>query len=100
MKKNRTLFGVMAVMATLSFAPASGALAEEIKIPVGSQAARDQGQFPASGLTQASVRTKWGNPTEVRGPVGEPPITQWIYPDFIVYFEGNRVIHTVLKPEH
>lgn len=26
-----------------------------------------------------------------------PPITRWIYPGYVVYFEYNYVVHTVLK---
>ncbi|MGA9855947.1 MAG: hypothetical protein WBR29_11800 [Gammaproteobacteria bacterium] len=26
-----------------------------------------------------------------------PPITRWVYPNYVVYFEYNIVIHTVLK---
>ena len=36
-------------------------------------------------------------PQDIKGPVGEPPISQWHYQDFVVYFEGNRVIHAVVK---
>lgn len=97
MRNNKTLFGVLALVAALSFAPASGVLAEELRTPVGSQAERNQGNYPTTGLSQSSVRAKWGNPMEVRGPVGDPPITQWHYQDFVVYFENDLVLHTVLK---
>ncbi|MCG7199383.1 hypothetical protein MD273_06565 [Marinobacter pelagius] len=97
MRNNKTLFGVLAVTAALSFAPASGVLADELRTPVGSQADRNQGNYPKAGLSQTSVREKWGNPMDVRGPVGEPPITQWHYQDFVVYFENDLVLHTVLK---
>lgn len=97
MRNNKTLFGVLALAATLSFAPAGGALAEELRTPVGNQADRDQGNYPKTGLSQSTVRAKWGNPLDVRGPVGEPPITQWHYQGFVVYFENDLVLHTVLK---
>jgi hypothetical protein len=29
------------------------------------------------------------------GPVGDPPITVWYYPAFNVYFEYNKVLHSV-----
>ncbi|MBD3641389.1 MAG: hypothetical protein HUJ18_10395 [Marinobacter sp.] len=97
MRNNKTLFGALALVATLSFAPSSGVLAEELRTPVGSQSDRSQGNYPKTGLSQSSVRAKWGNPMDVRGPVGEPPITQWHYQDFVVYFENDLVLHTVLK---
>jgi hypothetical protein len=28
--------------------------------------------------------------------VGAPPITRWDYPNFSVFFEGDRVIHAVV----
>lgn len=51
-------------------------------------------------MSTASVRARWGEPQSVRGPVGEPPISQWRYPGFTVYFERDRVIHTVLDRSH
>ncbi|NWO05849.1 MAG: hypothetical protein HLX50_09180 [Alteromonadaceae bacterium] len=71
--------------------------AEQLTVPVGTQADRSQMQLPASGKSQADVRQQWGTPQETRGPVGQPPISQWHYADFIVYFEGDRVLHTVVK---
>ena len=97
MRKQTTLFGALAVTATLVFLPMTSAVAEEVRVPVGSQADRDQASFPGSGMSQSSVRASWGAPMEIQGPVGQPPITQWHYQNFVVYFEGNRVIHTVLK---
>ena len=91
MRKQTTLFGALAVTATLAFLPMTSAVAEEIRVPV------DQASFPGSGMSQSSVRASWGAPMEIQGPVGQPPITQWHYQNFVVYFEGNRVIHTVLK---
>jgi hypothetical protein len=29
--------------------------------------------------------------------VGEPPISRWVYPQFVVYFEGSYVIHAVAR---
>ena len=52
---------------------------------------------PTRGVSMDSVRNRFGEPGEVRGPVGEPPITRWVYTDFTVYFEHNRVIHAVAR---
>ena len=52
---------------------------------------------PASGMTQAGVEAKFGTPVSKIAAVGDPPISRWVYSDFIVYFEYDRVIHTVLK---
>ena len=87
-----------AVLATAVFAGSAPlALAEELRVPVGSQADRSQISLPANGMSAASVRNRWGAPQDIKGPVGDPPISQWHYQDFVVYFEGNRVIHAVVK---
>lgn len=41
------------------------------------------------------VRRRFGEPIRRSAPIGQPPITQWVYPDFIVYFEHQYVIHAV-----
>ncbi|WP_372999719.1 hypothetical protein [Marinobacter sp.] len=97
MRKNKTLFGALAVTTSLAFFQIPTVVAEEVRVPVGEQSDRDQASFPASGMSQSSVRASWGAPMEIQGPVGEPPISQWHYQNFVVYFEGDRVIHTVLK---
>ncbi|WJW76772.1 hypothetical protein QVG61_06735 [Thiohalobacter sp. IOR34] len=55
---------------------------------------------PRSGQTMEAVRARFGEPQQILGPVGEPPITRWVYQDFTVYFEGSRVIHSVLHRPH
>jgi hypothetical protein len=62
----------------------------------GAKAGSD-GSRPTRGMTQASVQSKFGSPSAVKAPVGDPPITRWEYSNFIVYFEHDKVIHAVLK---
>ncbi len=51
---------------------------------------------PARGATMEEVTAKFGAPvTKVPG-VGNPPISRWEYPGFIVYFEFDHVVHTVI----
>ncbi|MBT8092214.1 MAG: hypothetical protein KJN77_04195 [Gammaproteobacteria bacterium] len=58
----------------------------------------DSGQArPSRGMSQARVQSKYGSPTAVKAPVGNPPITRWEYQDFVVYFEYDKVIHAVTK---
>lgn len=52
---------------------------------------------PSRGVTMASVEASFGAPEHRKGPVGEPPITRWDYADFVVYFEHDRVIHSVAR---
>jgi hypothetical protein len=51
---------------------------------------------PSRGMTMREVKDKFGAPATQLGPVGAPPITRWEYPGFVVYFEGNHVIHAVV----
>lgn len=97
MTTKRALAGTLAAALFLTLAPASGALAEDLQVPVGSQADRSQQNMPRTGMTQASVRAAWGQPDSIDSAVGQPPVSQWHYGKFTVYFESDRVIHTVLK---
>jgi hypothetical protein len=53
---------------------------------------------PGRGMTMHSVETKFGAPQDRHGPVGQPPISRWDYHGFRVFFENDRVIHTVVDP--
>lgn len=99
--KTHAMKAVCAVTAAaaLLVGPVTTVSAEEVRVPVMSQAERSaQENLPRKGMSQSSVRNGWGEPREKTGPVGDPPISQWHYGDFVVYFEGDRVIHAVLKP--
>ena len=50
---------------------------------------------PTAGITKDRVAANWGEPSSKIAAVGEPPISRWIYDDFVVYFEFDHVIHTV-----
>ncbi|WP_100639669.1 hypothetical protein [Marinobacter salexigens] len=99
MTMKRALAGALATAIILTLTPLSGAFAEDLRVPVGSQADRNQQSMPRTGMTQASVRASWGQPDSIKGPIGQPPISQWHYGKFVVYFEGDRVIHSVLTPK-
>jgi hypothetical protein len=60
----------------------------------GSEAASRAG-VPPRGLSMAQVEQRHGAPAERLAAVGQPPITRWVYPSFVVFFEGNIVIHAV-----
>ena len=51
---------------------------------------------PAHGMVMEQVLQQYGEPQQRLGPVGEPPISHWVYGDFIVYFEHQHVIHSVV----
>ncbi len=52
---------------------------------------------PNRGMSMDTVESKWGKPIVKRNAVGDPPITRWEYPTFVVYFEYRNVIHAVVK---
>lgn len=57
-------------------------------------------QQPSRGMTMSRVEAAFGVPSNRLAAVGQPPITRWEYPGFIVYFEHQHVIHTVtVRPE-
>ncbi len=49
------------------------------------------------GTSMDQVRAMRGEPLEVRGPVGDPPITRWIYADEVLYFEYSLLLTRVPK---
>jgi hypothetical protein len=51
--------------------------------------------LPNTGMLMQQVREVYGEPEQVQGPVGEPPITTWRYTAFSVYFENNHAINSV-----
>ncbi|MDH3980235.1 MAG: hypothetical protein OEU91_06965 [Gammaproteobacteria bacterium] len=56
---------------------------------------------PASGVNMPQVRQQFGNPltehpsVSVSGGPLQPPITRWDYAGFSVFFEHDRVVHSV-----
>ena len=51
--------------------------------------------MPKRGINMDDVLGEFGEPDERFGPVGEPPITEWVYGTFRVYFEYQIVLHTI-----
>ena len=67
-------------------------LADELKMTPAPQASTDR---PARGMSMEKVEAKFGAPAKRVPAVGEPPITRWEYPGFVVYFEHHLVLHSV-----
>ena len=57
----------------------------------------DEAGKPTRGMTQEAVEASFGAPQDVRDAIGDPPITRWEYPGFVVFFEYDKVIHAVSK---
>jgi hypothetical protein len=57
---------------------------------------------PARGMTMAQVEARFGAPQSKLDPRGgdtqlHPTINRWVYPDYTVYFERERVINSVMN---
>ena len=86
----------LTLLPLLCFSVLAGA--ETVEIPIGQQAHDKQSiDRPIKGMNKQQVEAIFGKPSDWRAPTGEPPISSWIYDDFVVYFEHDFVIHTVLK---
>lgn len=72
--------------------------AEELAVPAGQQGASQNVPRPKSGLSMDQVNARFGSPGQQIAAVGEPPISRWVYDAYTVYFERDRVIHSVLHP--
>ncbi len=86
------LFGLVLVL------PAAPLHAEVLNLPpdTGDESG-DWVKMPARGMTMKKVRMWFGEPVKQYPAVGDPPITRWEYPGYIVYFEYDRVIEAVRK---
>jgi len=81
---------LIAFLASAGTAAADVLLIEEVR-------ERMQRDLPENGMTKREVEQRYGAPSERRAPVGEPPITRWIYDQYSVYFEHDLVIESVLR---
>jgi len=68
--------------------------AQNLEMPAPPAAAAAQ-STPARGQTMSQVERDYGAPTERFAAVGQPPITRWVYPSMVVYFEYDHVVHAV-----
>jgi hypothetical protein len=68
--------------------------AQNLEMPSPPQAAAAP-STPARGQTMSQVERQYGAPAERFPAVGQPPITRWVYPSMVVYFEYDHVVHAV-----
>ncbi len=85
---------ILRILLLLALGAATPALAETLDTDTGTPAAA--ADSPHRGSTMATVQGRFGEPSNRHATVGNPPITRWDYPQFSVYFEHDRVLHTVL----
>jgi hypothetical protein len=83
------------LMSTILALGASAASGDVLLLDTIEQGTVSTAQRPARGSTMNSVEASFGAPAQRAAPVGEPPITRWEYPGFVVYFEHQRVLHAV-----
>ncbi|HLZ99539.1 MAG TPA: hypothetical protein VKP66_16515 [Steroidobacteraceae bacterium] len=70
--------------------------AETIAVENGIAVKESDVATPARGMTMDQVSAKFGAPASKTPAVGKPPISRWEYPGFVVYFEHEHVIHSVV----
>ena len=56
----------------------------------------DRSMLPRRGLSMDGVRAAYGEPVSSSPAIGDPPITRWVYDDFVVFFEYQHVINAVI----
>lgn len=88
---------VQRILVLCALFAAGPCLAESLLIDVIDRDAPTSSMRPSSGDDMSRVEAEFGAPSERRSPVGDPPITRWEYPGFVVYFEHDKVIHTVVR---
>jgi hypothetical protein len=91
----RTLL-ISAVLAT-GASLAGLAQADIVAVDSGIAVRESDGVAPSRGMTMSQVSSKFGDPVTKVPAVGKPPISRWEYPGFVVYFEGEHVIHSVVS---
>lgn len=95
MRSNSWILSLLAGVSLAGVSMVPAVQAEELKMTTAPQSSTNQ---PARGSSMAKVEAQFGQPSNRVPAVGNPPITRWEYPDFIVYFEHNLVLHSVVKP--
>jgi len=84
----------------LAAAFASGlAAAATIAVDNGIAVKESDTATPSRGMTMNQVAAKFGTPVTKVPAVGKPPISRWEYPGFVVYFEADHVIHSVVPSD-
>jgi hypothetical protein len=86
-----------AILALLLSLSAAGSIADVLLIDGVETDAQSSSLRPARGMSMERVEATYGAPTDKHAAVGEPPITRWDYPGFVVYFEYQLVIHAVAR---
>ena len=97
--KLKFVLGSAPLLATILLA-ATSAHADTFDVKKNAAMGRS-GDLPHRGLSMAQVEQRYGAPVEKMPTAGgdaprHPPINRWRYNGYTVYFERNRVIHSVV----
>lgn len=92
----RHLLICAAIATGLGMVSGTPAYAETIAVDQGLAVKESGIATPARGMTMSQVESKFGAPVSKVPAVGQPPIARWQYPGFVVYFELDHVIHSVV----
>jgi hypothetical protein len=87
----KTVLAALGIACGLALAPSFAQNLQMAEPPAASAATA----APTRGMSMAQVEARFGAPTEKFAAVGQPPITRWVYPAFVVYFEYSHVVHAV-----
>jgi len=71
--------------------------ADILHTPDGGFGVVERAGLPSRGQSQVAVLRQHGEPKQRHATVGDPPITRWDYDDFSVVFEGDYVLHSVVR---
>jgi hypothetical protein len=82
------------ILFALLFFSCASLQADNLAIP-GHYPSNSVTMMPKRGSSMEQVLADFGEPDRRIPAVGEPPITEWDYGDFRVYFEYRTVLHSV-----
>jgi hypothetical protein len=90
-------YRALLVSAVLASGLAGLATADMVAVDHGIAVKESDVNTPSRGMTMSQVASKFGEPVTKVAAVGKPPISRWEYPGFVVYFEHEHVIHSVVS---
>ena len=94
-----TFAGAGLLALALHTVPVATAQADILRVPDGGYIVMEGEGLPSRGQTQSTVLGEHGEPDKRHATVGDPPITRWDYDGFSVVFEGEYVLHSIVRSE-
>lgn len=94
------LFSAIPLALLISLGACATASAEQLQMPEDGamkQSMPSSMDMPIKGMSKEQVRQMYGEPVKMVAPVGDPPISRWVYDRYTVYFEYTHVIRSVIN---